>query len=127
MSYGGGVPGLLGRLLGPRRAIRCPICGETDSTGMSRSMLLSHYLAKHKGYYDWLIRWTLEISIAYGILFVVLLFVLISLGRETGTVVVPFLAIGYILSGWIAYRSNTRRHESVLAVEWVEKHGLPLP
>jgi len=50
---------------------------------MSRSKLRSHFLVQHKEYYDWLVRWTLKLFIAYGVLFVGLLFILFLLGRET--------------------------------------------
>ena len=125
VSYGGGTLSLVYRLLRPRSAIRCPICGETDPAGMSRAKLRSHYLVQHKEYYDWLVRWTLKLFIAYGVLFVGLLFVLFLLGRETGSIVLPFLVLGYVLSGSIAYRLNTHRHKRVLALEWAEKHSPP--
>ena len=92
---------------------------------MSRAKLRSHYLVQHKEYYDWLVRWTLKLFIAYGVLFVGLLFVLFLLGRETGSIVLPFLVLGYVLSGSIAYRLNTHRLERVLALEWAEKHSPP--
>jgi hypothetical protein len=93
---------------------------------MSRSRLRSHYLVQHKEYYDWLVRWTLKLFIAYGVLFVGLLFILFLLGRETGSIVLPFLVLGYILSVSIIYRINTHRHERVLAVDWAEKHSVPV-
>jgi hypothetical protein len=106
---------------------RCPICGETDPDGMSPAKLRSHYLANHKVYYDWVVRWIVKLFIAYGVLFVGLMFFLLSLGRETVTILLPFLVLGYVLSGWIVYRLNTHRHERVLAVEWADKYGLPHP
>ena len=92
---------------------------------MSRSKLRSHYLVRHKEYYDWLVRWTFKLFIAYGVLFVGLLFILFQVGRETGSIVLPFLVLGYVLSGSITYRLNTHRHERVLAIDWAEKHGPP--
>jgi hypothetical protein len=125
MSYG--LPALIFRFLRPKRITRCPICGETDPAGMSPAKLRSHYFANHKVYYDWVVRWIAKLFISYGVLFLGLMFFLFFLGREMVTLLLPFLVLGYVLSGSIVYRLNTHRHEKVFAVEWAEKHGPPLP
>src|SRR6267143_3853017 len=103
MSYGG-LPRLIFRLLRPKRMTRrCPICGETDPAGMSPAKLRSHYLANHKVYYDWVVRCIVKLFIAYGVVFVGLMFFLFSLRRETVTILLPFLVLGYALSSWIVY------------------------
>ncbi|HVH15141.1 MAG TPA: hypothetical protein VNA15_05415 [Candidatus Angelobacter sp.] len=126
MSYGGGTLSLLLRFFLRRRsAKRCPICGIdagefiAGARRMSPSIIVSHYKAQHKEYYDWLVRWTIELLLLYGGLLAGLLFFIFSLGVQ----VFPFLVLVYVLSGFILHRFNSIRHEKTFASNWVKPQG----